>query len=609
MKQLYIFVIFTIILGSWNLDVSAQNVNFPDANLAAVVRTKLGLAADANIPQTSLAEMTTLNTAFNVGVTDLTGLEYATALTELTLSRNQITDITPLSGLTTLTLLYLDDNQIEGITPLSNLTNLETLGLRGSPILNFTPLSNLTKLRNLELTDTGFSNSDISILSPLTSINGLLLSRNEISNTSSLATVLSGMMDLNDLKLASNQISDLAPFRRLTNLPNLQGLDLSRNQISDIDPLKHFTTLQLLYLDNNRITNIKPLESLIDLWLLFLHNNQISDLSPLESLTKLNTLSICWNRYTDITPLENLPDLGKLDYVNFTIFGRLTIDREFWEDPANADMVAMLTQVDRVSLCEPLPDPPPPTIEPRADQTSEPEVPRRRRIITQCGLGWTPHSQYQCLGELPKVMIYALEFEYDAESHGTYTCKAIEIRTGDDSIENLAGWSLYLGTLYNPSSVPLTIPEEYSQVTDNILRITPEMLGLETFPCNTVGGISHPLPGVQYVLKTDENILVDTAYSCFLWGQTAYTTVNGENVESPRRISSAALREMEMPRLERYIWDNTGVYITYMDLEAFTWDRVVLSDWLLPTSEVSAPGAPSALQRKLVGTWGALKKQ
>ena len=205
-------------------------------------------------------------------------------------------------------------------------------------------------------------------------------------------------------------------------------------------------------------------------------------------------------------------------------------------------------------------------------------------------------------------MIYALEFEYDPESDGTYTCKTIEIRTGDDTIESLAGWKLYLGTLYNPSRVPLTIPEVHSQVRDKILRITPEMLGLETFPCNTVNGISHPLPGVQYVLKTDENILVDTAYSCFIWGQTAYTTVNGENVESPRRISSAALREMEMPRLERYIWDNTGVYITYMSLDEFTWDRVVLSDWLLPTSEVSAPGAPSAIQRKLVTTWGELKK-
>ena len=137
------------------------------------------------------------------------------------------------------------------------------------------------------------------------------------------------------------------------------------------------------------------------------------------------------------------------------------------------------------------------------------------------------------------------------------------------------------------------------------------MLGLETFPCNTVyvNGISHPLPGVSYVLKTDENILVDTAYSCFVWGQNAYTTVEGVNVKSPRTVSSAALGEMDTPRLERYIMKLNSVFITYTGIEDFGWDRVVLSDWLLPDSESSAPGAPSAIRRKLSTTWGALKKQ
>ena len=203
-------------------------------------------------------------------------------------------------------------------------------------------------------------------------------------------------------------------------------------------------------------------------------------------------------------------------------------------------------------------------------------------------------------------MMYALEF---ADSQHGYTCSAIEIRTGDPMLRHLDGWQLYLGTLYNPSYIPIVLTQANSQITDGVLRLTPEMLGLEAFPCNTVGGISHPLPGVHYVLKTDENLLVDTAYSCFIWGQSAYTTVNGVNVESPRRISSAALRDMETPRLERYITDPTGIFITYTGIEAFEWNRAVLSDWLLPSSEASLPGAPSVIQRKLSTTWGALKKQ
>ena len=106
MKQLNILVIFTIILGSWNLDASAQNVNFPDANLAAVVRSALGLAEDADIPQASLATITTLN-GNEKGITNLTGLEQAIGLTSLELRDNPISDFTAISSLTNLQLLNL----------------------------------------------------------------------------------------------------------------------------------------------------------------------------------------------------------------------------------------------------------------------------------------------------------------------------------------------------------------------------------------------------------------------------------------------------------------------------------------------------------------------
>ena len=622
MKRFYIFVICVVLLSSWHLSVFAQNVDFPDANLAAKVRTALGLAADADIPLTSLQGLTSL-LAISAGITDLTGLEQATGLERLTLNRNEISDITPLRSLTALTVLQLLNNPISDFDALKSLTNLITLNLIG----------------------TKFSDSDFAILSPLTNLTGLILSENEISDLTSLATVLSERNDLTRLSLSGNQISDLSPLGTLTNLTKLEQLTLERNQISDVTPLGHFTSLTQLHLSSNKIRDVTPLRNLINLkWRLYINENQISDLSPLGTLMELRDLRFRENQVSDISPLGTLTELRLLDFAKNRIsdlspLGTLTelivlgicynpytdispiatlkklrgleIDEVFVK--ANEELVAATTDA-RLQLCLPLPDPSsdnnPPEFDEGEETTPEPEPKvKPRRSIARCGLGWTPQSQHQHWGELPKVMIYALEFEYDPEGHGRYICKTIEIRTGDDSIENLAGWNLYLGTLYNPSRIPLKIPEEHSQITDRILRITPEMLGLETFPCNTVNGISHPLPGVQYVLKTDENILIDTAYSCFVWGQNAYTTVNGKNVKSKRRISSAVLRQMETPRLERYILDNIGVYITYMNIEAFTWDRVVLSDWLLPSSEPSVPGAPSAIQRKLVTSWGGLKKQ
>ena len=441
-------------------------------------------------------------------------------------------------------------NEIRDLTGFPTFPNLRTLHLNGNQIRDLTPLTNLQ--------------------------NPLIMESLSVSN---------------------NQITDIMPLARFTGLTQLH---LTNNQIRDLTPLKDLINLEWrLYLDRNQITDISPLANLTKLIRLHIHRNQITDLSPLATLTNLTTLNICYNPYTDISPLENLTNLTYL-----------SIDQVFVE--ANAELVAATTNA-RLRLCPPLPAPPPEPATEAATASPEPEpAAKQRSSIARCGLGWAPHSQYQHHGELPKVMIYALEFEYDPEGHGRYICKTIEIRTGDDSIENLAGWNLYLGTLYNPSRIPLKIPEEHSQITDRILRITPEMLGLETFPCNTVNGISHPLPGVQYVLKTDENVLIDTAFSCFVWGQNAYITVNGKNVESPRRISSQALREMDTPRIERYITNPTGIFITDIPFEDFAWDRAVLSDWLLGLSEdtvAANPNAPFLPDKKLTTTWGAIKKQ
>ena len=100
MKRFYTISIFVIFFTHWHVSVSAQTtVNFPDSNLAAAVRTALGLAEGADIPRTSLQELTVLYAA-SAAITDLTGLEEASGLRTLTLSENQIRDITPLRDLT-----------------------------------------------------------------------------------------------------------------------------------------------------------------------------------------------------------------------------------------------------------------------------------------------------------------------------------------------------------------------------------------------------------------------------------------------------------------------------------------------------------------------------
>jgi len=124
----------------------------PDETLRAGLGRALGKNPGQPILSTELAEVTRLDIR-NQPITDLTGLEYATSLTELRLPRNSLgsVDLSPLSGLTSLTELDLNGNNIGDLTRLSGLTNLETLHLVDNNVSNLAPLSGLTSLRRLFL--------------------------------------------------------------------------------------------------------------------------------------------------------------------------------------------------------------------------------------------------------------------------------------------------------------------------------------------------------------------------------------------------------------------------------------------------------------------------
>ena len=297
-----------------------------------------------------------------------------------------------------------------------------------------------------------------------------------------------------------------------------------------------------------------------------------------------------------------------LDYENKNSY---TVQVSVTDTASQTDSITVTINVTDVDEpVDPPPDVDPPVVnQPTVNQPTVPTPePKPKEVLvihqSQCGLGWAPQSQYQHQAEQPKVMIYALEFEF---TDGNYTCSAIEIRTGDATFSHLDGWQLYLGTHYNPSRVPITLTQENSQITDQILKLTPESLGQQTFACRTLYLSGRPLPSVQYDLRNENNIHIDRAYSCYRWGQIALTP---ERQISPRRISSQSLQAMDPPRIERYLSDPTKVFGTYIDFSAFDWDRAVLSDWLLAASEASEVGggnAPSSPYKQLTTSWGALK--
>ena len=175
--------------GIWEREAFAQDVNFPDENLAEAIRDALGLGLTDPITQTQLETLTTLNgTSLEIRV--LTGLEHATNLTELRLQGNNIRDLEPLKGLTKLTLLNLNNNnRIRDLSPLAGLTSLTTLYIQKSrgQISDVEPLTGLTSLTTLYLSVDPMA--DVCPLAELTNLKDLTLSKEKAVQDSLLEKV------------------------------------------------------------------------------------------------------------------------------------------------------------------------------------------------------------------------------------------------------------------------------------------------------------------------------------------------------------------------------------------------------------------------------------
>ena len=332
-------------------------VHIPDPNLRAAIAEALGKSP--NVPIT-VAEMERLGPRFrpeNRNIRDLTGLQFATNLDELSLGDNQISDLSPIAGLINLRslsfprsnvsdlsplagLINLDNiwfnagakisdlsplaglinlrvihaggHSISDLSPLAGLTKLEHLYLPGSHISDLTPLAGLTRLKELYLHHQDVI-SDISPLAELTGLERLNLEDNSISGLSPLA----GLTNLKWLNLVVNDISDVSPLASLT---NLTWLKVGRDNISDLSPLAGLTGLKELYLPECEISDISPLAGLIGLERLSLHHNNISDLSPLARLTNLKWLEVSRNNISDLSPLEGLRENITLIWYNNPAF-------------------------------------------------------------------------------------------------------------------------------------------------------------------------------------------------------------------------------------------------------------------------------------------------
>jgi hypothetical protein len=189
-------------------------------------------SAEVVIPDPNLREC--INDKLGQGATHAISVNQAASITEMDCSSvggNGITELTGLDALTSLTELDLSDDGIDDVTVLGTMPSLTELNLEGNDISDFAPVGALTGLTDLSI---GYNPSvDLSDLTPLTSLEGLGLKGLGITDVSDLA----GLATLEELDLSENDITDVSP---LAGLSALLYLDLDSNAITDISSLRDY---------------------------------------------------------------------------------------------------------------------------------------------------------------------------------------------------------------------------------------------------------------------------------------------------------------------------------------------------------------------------------
>ncbi|EHV9415328.1 class 1 internalin InlK [Listeria monocytogenes] len=137
---------------------SQDNVNIPDSTFKAYLNGLLKQASTANITEAQMDSLTYITLA-NINVTDLTGIEYAHNIKDLTINNIHATNYNQISGLSNLERLRImgADVTSDKIPNLSGLTNLTLLDLSHSAHDDsiLTKINTLPKVSSIDLSYNG----------------------------------------------------------------------------------------------------------------------------------------------------------------------------------------------------------------------------------------------------------------------------------------------------------------------------------------------------------------------------------------------------------------------------------------------------------------------
>ena len=290
----------------------SEVVSIPDANLAAIVRETLNIDKDDVFTLGTMLKLTKLS-ASNRGITDLTGLEYASNLVVLDIGYKYVGGE------------WVNNNSVSDLSPITSLTELQTLKLGGNPISDLSPLTRLPNLytlyfgQNFFLTDFTFLQLSPEVVS-MPDANLAAVVRETLGLDPDDVLTSHSMVGLTEVYAPNRGITDLTGLEYASNLTELwlgpeyvDGEWVNSNAVSNLSPLSTLTYLKRLDLQSNAISDVSTLVPILsglpELTYLDLRYNAISDPSSLSVLTQLTTLYIGTEKLEALIGESNFPPI------------------------------------------------------------------------------------------------------------------------------------------------------------------------------------------------------------------------------------------------------------------------------------------------------------
>ncbi|MBR5774325.1 MAG: PHB depolymerase family esterase, partial [Clostridia bacterium] len=209
--------------ATYSLKSSEEDVvSFDDEALKnALISAGYDKNADSELSTEEMAVIYGINLS-GLGLTSISGLEYAINLKLVDISNNTLTSIDALSSCDALQYVDISNNSIESIEPLANADEMLILIADNNKITSISALENNRSL--ITVSFNGNRISDISALGGITSLRSVSLDNNEIENISAI----SALNYVNYLFVADNDVISLAD---IAGLNYLFEADFSRNRL------------------------------------------------------------------------------------------------------------------------------------------------------------------------------------------------------------------------------------------------------------------------------------------------------------------------------------------------------------------------------------------